>query len=125
MPSLMLQVCCLGVLQRLECFISLGSSVFFFLLLLLVKDWVLMVPGVVEFCSVVVWGIEWCVLCAGGCGIADPCSVEETQQRRGQVPQHASQSITSPVRASSPQGLANTHTQIQRLLQLCVAVLAC
>lgn len=69
-----------------------------------------MVPGVVEFCSVVVWGIEWCVLCAGGCGIADPRSVEETQQRRSQVPQHTGQSITSTLRASSPQGLAKTYT---------------
>lgn len=69
-----------------------------------------MVPGVVVFCSVVVWGIEWCVLCVGGCGIVDPRSVEETVQRGGQVPQHAGQSITSTFRASSPQGLANSHT---------------
>lgn len=82
----------------------------------------LMVPGVVELCSVVVWGIEWCVLCAGGCGIVDPRSVEETQQRQGQVPQCAGQGITSPLRASSPQGLANTHlyTHAHRLLQPCV-----
>lgn len=96
------------MLLRLECFISFGSSVF-----LLVKDWVLVVPGVVVFCSVVVWGIEWCVLCAGGCGIVDPHSVEETVQRGGQVPQHAGQSITSTLRTSSPQGFADsltTHT---------------
>lgn len=40
-----------------------------------------MVPGVVEFCSVVVQGIEQYLLCAGSCGIVDPHSVEETQQR--------------------------------------------
>lgn len=73
-----------------------------------------MVPGVVVFCSVVVQGIEWCVLCAGGCGIVDPRSVEETLQRGGQVPQHAGQSITSPLRASSPQGLANSCTRTDR-----------
>ena len=88
-------------------------QVFFFLLL--AKDWVLMVPGVVVFCSVVVWGIEWCVLCAGGCGIVDPRSVEETLQRRSQVPQHAGQSITSMLRASSPQGLANSRTHTYSL----------
>lgn len=53
---LMLLVCCLGGLLGLECFISFSSSVFF--PLLVVRDWVLLVPGVVEFCSVVVWGIE-------------------------------------------------------------------
>lgn len=74
-----------------------------------------MVPGVVVFCSVVVWGIEWCVLCVGGCGIVDPRSVEETVQRGGQVPQHAGQSITSTFRASSPQGLANSHTHTHTL----------
>lgn len=52
----MLLVCCLGGLLGLECFISFSSSVFF--PLLVVRDWVLLVPGVVEFCSVVVWGIE-------------------------------------------------------------------
>lgn len=67
-----------------------------------------MVPGVVVFSSVVVWGIEWYVLCAGGCGIVDPHSVEETEQRGGQVPQHAGQSITSALRAGSPQGLVNS-----------------
>lgn len=51
-----LSACCLGVLLRLGVFISFGSS--FFLLLLLVMDWVLTVTGVVVFCSVVVWGIE-------------------------------------------------------------------
>lgn len=71
-----------------------------------------MVPGVVVLSSVVVWGIEWYVLCAGGCGRADPHGVEETVQRGGQVPQHAGQSMTSTLRAGSPQGLANglTHT---------------
>lgn len=69
-----------------------------------------MVLGVVVFCSVEVWGIEWCMLCAGGCGIVDPRSVEETLRRGGQVPQHAGQSITSPLRASSPQGLTHTQT---------------
>lgn len=52
----MLLVCCLGGLLGLECFISFSSSVFS--PLLVVRDWVLLVPGVVEFCSVVVWGIE-------------------------------------------------------------------
>lgn len=72
-----------------------------------------MVPGVVALSSVVVWGVEWYVLCAGGCGIVDPRSVEETVQRGGQVPQHAGQSITSTLRAGSPQGLANSqpHTR--------------
>ena len=69
-----------------------------------------MVLGVVVFSSVVVWGIEWYVLCVPGCGIVDPCSVEETVQRGGQVPQHAGQSITSTLRAGSPQGLVNSHT---------------
>lgn len=73
-----------------------------------------MVLGVVVFSSVVVWGIEWYVLCAGGCGITDPQSVEETVRRGGQVPQHPSQSITSTLRAGPLQGLvngaANTHT---------------
>lgn len=73
-----------------------------------------MVLGVVVFSSVVVWGIERYVLCTGGCGIADPQSVEETVRRGGQVPQHPSQSITSTLRAGPLQGLvngaANTHT---------------
>lgn len=55
---LMLLVCCLGGLLRLECFISFSSRVFFSSFLLVVKHWVRLVPGVVEFCSVVVWGIE-------------------------------------------------------------------
>lgn len=70
------------------------------------------------------------VLCAGGCGIVDPHSVEEALQRGGQVPQHAGQSITSTLRASSPKGLANTHTHVMTrirthwLLELCVILFA-
>jgi len=55
-----------------------------------------------------------CVVCAGGCGIVDPHSVEEALQRGGQVPQHAGQSITSTLRASAPQGLANRRTHTHR-----------
>lgn len=69
-----------------------------------------MVLGVVVFSSVVVWGIEWYVLCTGGCGIVDPQSVEETVRRGGQVPQHASQSITSTLRAGPLLGLVNSPT---------------
>lgn len=97
------------------------KSLFIFFL---VKDWVLVVLGVVVFCSVVVWGIEWCMLCAGGCGIVDPRSVEETLQRGGQVPQHAGQGITSPLRVSSPQGLTHAQTHTHCLLQLCVILCA-
>lgn len=67
-----LNVCQLRALQR--CVLLVLGQVF---VCLVKRPW-RMVAGVVVFCSFVVKGIDWCVLCTGGCGITDPHSVSST-----------------------------------------------